>query len=263
MSSRRKKPFVTIDPSTIPENLLESELFGHEKGAFTGADRQKPGRLELADRGTLFIDEVGEIPKSIQVKLLRVLEEKEFVRIGGRRPIKSDFRLVAATNRDLAEEVTKSHFRKDLYYRLNVLTLTLPLLRDRGEDIIMLARHFLAYYSGKNNVPELKLTDEDEARLTAHDWPGNVRELKNVMERATILNTIEGLEPHLRAESRLFITHPFADTPSLNEIQRRYIRHVLNKTVGKIAGPGGAAELLGMKRTTLYNRMKKLGIALE
>ena len=122
----------------------------------------------------------------------------------------------------------------------------------------MLARHFLAYYSGKNKVPELNLSDEDEARLTAHDWPGNVRELKNVIERATILNTIEGLGPHLRAESRLFITHPFADTPSLNEIQRRYIRHVLNKTGGRIAGAGGAAELLGMKRTTLYNRMKKL-----
>ena len=125
----------------------------------------------------------------------------------------------------------------------------------------MLARHFLAYYSGKNNVPELKLADEDEARLTAYNWPGNVRELKNAMERATILNTIEGLEPHLRGESRLFITHPFADTPSLNEIQRRYIRYILNKTGGKMAGPGGAAKLLGIKRTTLYNRMKKLDMA--
>jgi len=261
MSSRCRKPFVTIDPSTIPENLLESELFGHEKGAFTDADRQKPGRLELAHQGTLFIDEVGEIPKPIQVKLLRVLQEKEFVRIGGRRPIKSDFRLVAATNRDLEEEVAKGRFRKDLYYRLNVVTLTLPPLRDRGDDIIMLARHFLTYYGGKNNVPELKLNDEDEARLTAYDWPGNVRELENVMERATILNTVEGLEPHLRAESRLFITHPFTDTPSLNEIQRRYIRYVLNKTGGKLSGPGGATELLGMKRTTLYNRMRKLGMA--
>jgi len=260
-SVRKNRPFIVINCSAYPATLLESELFGHEKGAFTGADRRKPGRLELAHRGTLFIDEVGEVPKSIQIKLLRVLQEKEFVRIGGRRPIKSDFRLVAATNRDLEEEVAKGRFRKDLYYRLNVVTLTLPPLRDRGEDIIMLARHFLAYYSGKNNVPELKLTDEDQARLTNHDWPGNVRELKNIMERATILNTIEGLELHLKPESRLFITHPFADTPSLNEIQRRYIRHVLNKTGGKIAGPGGAAELLCMKRTTLYNRMKKLGMA--
>ena len=261
MSLRGKKPFVTIDPSTIPENLLESELFGHEKGAFTGADRRKPGRLELADKGTLFIDEVGEIPRPVQVKLLRVVQEKEFVRIGGRRPITSDFRLLAATNRDLAEEVAKGRFRKDLYYRLNVVTLTLPPLRDRGKDVVMLARHFLAYYSAKDKVPELNLTAENEARLMAYDWPGNVRELKNVMERATILNTIEGLEPHLRGESRLFITHPFADTPSLNEIQRRYIRYILNKTGGKMAGPGGAAKLLGIKRTTLYNRMKKLDMA--
>jgi len=171
--------------------------------------------------------------------------------------------LVAATNRELAEEVAKGRFRKDLFYRLNVVTLTLPPLRVRGEDIIMLARHFLAYYSIRDNVSELNLTVEDEARLIAYDWPGNVRELKNIMERATILNTIEGLEPHLKAESELFITHPFADTPTLNEVQRRYIRYVLNKTGGKLSGPGGATELLGMKRTTLYNRMNKLGISLR
>jgi len=261
MSSRRKKPFVTIDPSTIPENLLESELFGHEKGAFTGADRRKPGRLELAHQGTLFIDEVGEIPKPIQVKLLRVLQEKEFVRIGGRRPIKSDFRLVAATNRDLEEEVAKGRFRKDLYYRLNVIEITLTPLRERREDIILLAHHFLTHYSKKNNVPELELTDEEEARLTAYDWPGNVRELKNVIERATLLNTLEGFELGRKSGSKTSLANPFEGTPSLDEVQRRYIAYVLEKTGGKISGPRGAAELLCMKRSTLYNRMKKLGIS--
>jgi len=262
MSPRHAGPFITIDPATIPENLLESELFGHEKGAFTGADRQKPGRLELAHQGTLFIDEVGEVSKFIQGKLLRVFEEKQFVRIGGIRSIKSDFRLIAATNRNLAEEVEKSLFRKDLYYRINIVSLTLPPLRERREDIIILARYFLSYFSRKHSVPELKLTREDEARLISYDWPGNVRELKNVMERAAILNTLEGFELHQKPECKSSLTLPFAGTPSLDEVQQRYIRYVLEKTGGKIGGSGGAAELLGIKRTTLYNRMKKLGMSL-
>jgi transcriptional regulator with GAF, ATPase, and Fis domain len=262
MSSRASGPFTVVDLTSVPENLVESELFGHEKGAFTGADRQKAGRLELAHRGTLFIDEVGEIPKSVQVKLLRVLQEKAFARVGGTRTLVSDFRLVAATNRDLMAEVVAGRFREDLYYRLNVVPVTLPPLRERGKDVGLLGRYFLAYYARKYNKHNLTLAPKDEERLTAYHWPGNVRELKNAIERAVILSTDESLELDLPIESRSFHGHPLDDTPTLDEMQRRYIHSILDLTGGRISGEGGAAELLGMKRTSLYTRMKKLGMSL-
>jgi transcriptional regulator with GAF, ATPase, and Fis domain len=260
MSTRHDRPFVIVDPTTIPETLVESELFGHEKGAFTGADQQKAGRLELAHGGTLFIDEVGEIPKSVQVKLLRTLQEKTFVRVGGTSTLTSDFRLVAATNRDLAEEVAAGRFREDLYYRINVLPFTIPPLRERKEDIPLLARYFLARYATRYSRPKLTLTEEDEAKLQAYDWPGNVRELENVMERTVLLSTGEELDFRLPVGG-ITVASDFSDSPlTLDEVQCRHIQHVLDTTGGKIGGPGGAAEILGMKRTTLNKRLKKLGL---
>ncbi len=261
MSPRRDNPLIIVDPTVIPENLVESELFGHEKGAFTGADRRKKGRIELAHQGTLFIDEVGEIPQSIQVKLLRTLQEKTLVRIGGNQTLYSDFRLVVATNRDLAAEVAAGRFREDLYYRLNVIPVTLPPLRERIEDLPLLSRHFLSRFSTKYNRHGLALTAEDEALLTAYAWPGNIRELSNVMERAVLLSTDGRLHMDLPAENRQAATdHPFTDMPTLDEVQRRYIRFVMEKTNGRISGPGSASEILGMKRTSLYNRMNRLGL---
>lgn len=260
MSLRKDNPLIIIDPTVIPETLVESELFGHEKGAYTGADRQKKGRLELANKGTLFIDEVGEIPKSVQVKLLRTIQEKTMTRIGGTQNIFSDFRLIAATNRNLAEEVRAGRFREDLYYRLNVIPITLPPLRDRTEDIVLLAEHFLHRFAHRYNRSEIRLLPEQKAALQEYKWPGNIRELQNVMERAVLLSTENRLLLDLPSGGRISVGGEFEDLPTLDEIQCRYINHVLEKTGGKISGIGGAAEILGMKRTSLYNRMKKLGL---
>jgi transcriptional regulator with GAF, ATPase, and Fis domain/tetratricopeptide (TPR) repeat protein len=259
-SPRAKKPFVTVDPTTIPENLMESELFGYEKGAFTGAVSRKPGRVELAHQGTLFIDEIGEIPLPAQAKLLRLLQEKTFVRIGGTKPLAADFRLVAATNRDLEEEIAAGRFRRDLYYRLNIINLKLPALRDRQEDVIPLTYHFTARFAKKYNRANARYVSRDLQRLVEYHWPGNVRELKNLIERAFILSRGPYLELEVPSGMAVSTEHPFRDGPSLEEVQRRYIRHVLEKTGGRIGGPGGAAEILGMKRTSLYTRMKKLGL---
>ena len=261
MSTRAAGPFVVVDVTSIAESLMESELFGHEKGAFTGADRQKPGRLELADGGTVFLDEVGEIPLSMQAKFLRVLQEKTFTRVGGTKSLSSDFRLVAATNRDLEAEVAAGRFREDLYYRLNVIPLKIVPLRQRGNDILDLSRVFLEHYERKHSRPHLDFSREDEDRLTSYHWPGNVRELKNVIERAVLVSTPDRLELFLPSASEQVLPGDnFADLPTMDELQARYIRYVLEKTNGRIAGPGGAASLLGLKRGTLYSRIKKLGI---
>ncbi len=259
-SLRAKGPFIVVDSTTIPENLLESELFGHEKGAFTGADKRKIGRIELAHQGTLFMDEIGELPLSAQAKLLRALQEKEFNRVGGTRLISSNFRLVAATNRDLAREVKQGRFREDLYFRLNVIPIHLPPLRERQEDIALLAKYFLNRYARKYQRRGLILTRAQEKMLRQYRWPGNVRELQNIMERAVLLSSDHQLEIQLPAEIQMKSENPFADMPTLDEIQRRYIRHVLARTDGRIAGPGGAAEILGLKRTSLYSRMRILGM---
>jgi transcriptional regulator with GAF, ATPase, and Fis domain len=259
-SHRSQEPFIIVDPTTIPDNLVESDLFGHEKGAFTGADRQKAGRLELAHGGTLFVDEIGEIPKHIQGKFLRVLEDKSFVRVGGTRRIVSDFRLLAATNRDLAKEVAAGRFREDLYYRINIFGLKLPPLRERPEDIALLANHYLAFFARKYNYPHLRLSAAEEEILISYTWPGNVRELKNEMERAVLSSDGERLELNLPKQADLLPAQSFNDGPTLDEVERRYIQSVLEKTGGKISGPMGAAKLLGMKRTTLHSRLKKLGL---
>jgi transcriptional regulator with GAF, ATPase, and Fis domain len=259
-SKRRDGPYVVIDTPTIPESLLESEMFGHEKGAFTGADRRKRGRVELADRGTLFLDEVGELPLSIQGKLLRVLEQKTFARIGSNRILSSDFRLVAATNRDLEEEVGRGRFRRDLYYRLNVVPLVIPPLRERGQDAVLLARQFLNLYAKRFNRPKPDLTPSEEMELAAYGWPGNVRELRNVMERAVLLSSGDRLDLNLPVDPGTKRNHSFEDCPTMDELQRRYIRYVLERAGNRIAGSGGAARILGMDRATLYHRMKKLGL---
>ncbi|MBT6500824.1 MAG: sigma-54-dependent Fis family transcriptional regulator, partial [Deltaproteobacteria bacterium] len=260
MSARQKKPFIIIDPTTIPENLVESELFGYEKGAFTGADRQKRGRIELAHQGTLFIDEIGEIPRALQAKLLRVLQEKTLSRIGSHQSLVSDFRLVAATNRNLAEEVNKGNFREDLFYRINIVPINPPPLRDRSEDILLMAHHFLDRFVKKYKRPHFTLTREMEAQLTNYHWSGNVRELINVIERSVILSKDDTLELNLEPEAAGTRSDPFGGSPSLDEVQRRYLLQVLKRTDGRIAGPGGAADILGLKPSTLYHRMKKLGI---
>ncbi|MCU0576921.1 MAG: sigma 54-interacting transcriptional regulator [Desulfobacterota bacterium] len=261
-SSRRKAgPFIVVDLAAVPETLVESELFGHEKGAFTGADRQKSGRVELAHTGTLFIDEIGDVPPSAQVKLLRILQEKSFTRVGGTRAMASDFRLVAATNRDLARDVAEGRFRQDLYYRLNVVPLVLPPLRDRGDDIVLLAREFLGQYARKYHRVLPGLTKKDISALMTYPWPGNVRELKNVMERTAILSSADRLSLILPVSSGSSEEPSFSDNPTMDDLQRRYITHVLGLTGGRIGGPGGAAKILGMKRTTLQARMRKLGIS--
>ncbi len=259
MSARASAPFIIVDSTTIPDNLVESELFGHERGAFTGADRQKIGRLKLADKGTLFIDEVGELPKATQAKLLRVIQEKTFIRVGGTLPISSDFRLVVATNRNLEEEVKKKNFREDLFFRLNTVPLTLPPLRERGKDIIELARYFLKQFSTKYQRDNLYITPDEEKKLCLYHWPGNVRELENVIERAVILSKGEQIENIITIQAPPLIDEN-SELMTLDELQRRYILHVLKKTGGKIYGPGAAAEILGVNRGTLYSRMKKLGI---
>jgi transcriptional regulator with GAF, ATPase, and Fis domain/tetratricopeptide (TPR) repeat protein len=258
--SKRQGPFVIVDSTTIPENLFESELFGHERGAFTGADRLKIGRMEMAHGGTLFIDEIAEIPRLLQAKFLRVLQEKTLMRLGGTQSISSDFRLLVATNRDLADEVSAGRFREDLYFRLNVVPVTIPPLRERMADLPHLARHFFAKYSTKYGRAFNDLTREDEMRLMDYNWPGNIRELQNIIERAVILSTKENLVIDVPDKFNNDPSQFFRGYPSLDEMQRRYIKYVLDKTGGKISGRGGATEYLGLKRTTLQHRMKKLGI---
>lgn len=260
ISNRASAPFVTVDSTTISDNLVESELFGHEKGAFTGADRQKIGRLELADKGTLFIDEVGELPLPTQAKLLRVLQEKCFIRVGGTLPISSDFRLVVATNRNLEAEVHNKKFREDLYFRLNTVPLILPPLRERGKDIVELARFFLKQFSVKYQRENLTISQGEEKKLLLYHWPGNVRELEHVIERSVILSKNDQIELDIIATPKLSFMDESSELVTLDEIQRRYILHVLKLTGGKKYGPGAAADILGINRGTLYSRMKRLGI---
>ncbi|HVN70845.1 MAG TPA: sigma 54-interacting transcriptional regulator, partial [Desulfomonilia bacterium] len=260
-SRRSEGAFIVVDCATIPENLVESELFGYEKGAFTGADRQKLGRVELAHDGTLFLDEIGELPLLLQTKLLKTLEEKTFVRIGGGRTIRSDFRLIAATNRTLKDEVASGRFREDLFYRLNVFPLALPPLRNREDDIIDLAKYFVDLYAKKYGRQGLGLSRKDSSMLMKYTWPGNVRELQNVIERAIILAKGNELQiPLFPSGPHAGTKGTFDDLPKLDELQCRYIKHVFEYTKGRVSGPGGAAEILGMKRTSLYSRMKALGM---
>jgi len=265
-SSRQNMPLIEVNLASIPETLVESELFGHEKGAFTGAERQRLGRIELAAKGTLFVDEIGDVPMFVQVKILQALEEKAFFRVGGMQRIVSDFRLITATNKDLNAEVKRGRFREDLFYRLNVIPLYIKPLKHRNDDVVALAKYFLKRYADRYNRLPPKLTDDDKAKLKSYHWPGNVRELKNVIERSIVLATDERLaivipDDNLEKES-LHDSSPghFSDLPTMEEMQRRYITYVAGKTNGKLGGPGSMADILGMKRTTLQSRIKKLGI---
>jgi formate hydrogenlyase transcriptional activator len=260
LSPRRENPFVKLNCAAIPTGLLESELFGHERGAFTGAIAQRVGRFEAANTGTIFLDEVGEIPVDLQTKLLRVLQEREFERLGSSRVIRTDARLIAATNRDLSEAVERQQFRSDLFYRLNVFPIHLPPLRQRPEDIPLLVRHFAGQFARRMGKVIDTLPSESMEALTRYDWPGNVRELQNVIERAVILS----YGPVLRVpieDLRRSPVHPRDGAPqTLEEAERAHILKTLTETRWVLSGPRGAAARLGMNRSTLQFRMKKLGI---
>jgi formate hydrogenlyase transcriptional activator len=260
LSSRCGRPFVKLNCAAIPFDLLESELFGHEKGAFTGAIAQKIGRFEMADKGTLFLDEVGDIPPGLQPKLLRVLQEQEFERLGSTRTHQVDVRLVAATNRDLAAMVKRNEFRSDLYYRLNVFPIPLPPLRARREDIPELVHHFVDIYVCRMGKQIEQIPPEIMSELTSYTWPGNIRELQNFIERSVILSEGNILNPPLSSLKSAAVAEP-AGAVTLEEAEREHIRKTLEQTRWVVAGPNGAAARLGIKRSTLYFRMQKLGIS--
>jgi formate hydrogenlyase transcriptional activator len=260
LSSRCGRPFVRLNCAAIPLDLLESELFGHEKGAFTGAIAQKIGRFELADKGTLFLDEVGDIPPALQPKLLRVLQEQEFERLGSARTHQVDVRLVAATNRNLMEMVNRGEFRSDLYYRLNVFPVLLPPLRDRREDIPALVAHFVEIYGRRMGRQIEHVPSPTMSALTSYHWPGNIRELQNLIERAVILSNDGVLPNPLPAVEPLAITTSQAAT-TLRDSERNLILCTLESVGWVVGGTKGAAEKLGLKRTTLIHKMQKLGIS--
>ena len=259
-SQRRHGPYVKVNCAAIPAGLLESELFGHERGAFTGALMQTTGRFQLANNGTLFLDEIGDLPLELQPKLLRVLQEQEFERLGGRQTIHVNVRVVAATNLDLREMVRERRFRADLYYRLNVFPVSLPPLRERAGDIPDLVRHFVRKFAARMNRPIEAIPDDVMGVLTAHDWPGNIRELQNFVERAVILTTGSVFRPPLGELRTSIPAAPHPGTRTLAEAEREHIIQVLRNSGGLISGSNGAAARLGVKRTTLQYRMRKLGI---
>lgn len=268
-SDRRDRPFVKVNCGAIPESLFESEFFGHVKGAFTGALRDKPGRFELANGGTLLLDEIGEVPLGMQAKLLRVLQEQEIERVGDTRVRKIDVRIIAATNRDLKAESARGRFREDLYYRLSVFPIDIPPLRDRREDIAPLAAHFALQAARRMNRPAPRLSAAMTLQLARHDWPGNVRELQHAVERAVILSKGGQLRFDFLGSQTSLELHSAAPAPTsavltreeLRQAERDSITRALEQSRGKIFGPDGAAELLGMKPTTLASRIKALGIA--
>jgi formate hydrogenlyase transcriptional activator len=258
-SNRRERTFVKMNCAAIPTGLLESELFGHERGAFTGAIATKVGRFELADGGTLFLDEVGDIPLELQSKLLRVLQEQEFERLGSTRTIRINVRLVAATNRDLTQMVEEREFRSDLYYRLNVFPLTVPALRDRREDIPLLVRYFVQQFARRMDKKIETIPSETMTILSRYDWPGNVRELENLTQRAVILSQTSVLHVPL-AEMKARAGDRMPSAATLEETEREHILKILKATRWVIGGPSGAAAQLGMKRTTLQSKMQRLSI---
>jgi len=260
ISSRCGRPFIRLNCAAIPLDLLESELFGHEKGAFTGAIAQKIGRFELADKGTLFLDEVGDIPLALQPKLLRVLQEQEFERLGSARTHQVNVRLVAATHRDLTEMVKRGEFRSDLYYRLNVFPVLLPPLRARYEDIPVLVAHFVEIFGRRMGKQIEHIPAETMFALSSYEWPGNIRELQNLIERAVILSNDSVLpNPLPKAGTPAAIISPSATT--LRDSERTLILRTLEAVGWVIGGPKGAAAKLGLKRTTLIHKMQKLGIS--
>jgi formate hydrogenlyase transcriptional activator len=260
LSARCGRPFIKLNCAAIPFDLLESELFGHERGAFTGAIAQKIGRFELADKGTLFLDEVGDIPPGLQPKLLRVLQEQEFERLGSTRTHRVDVRLVAATNRNLIDMVKRNEFRSDLYYRLNVFPIPLPPLRERREDIPALVAHFVEIYARRMDKRIEHIPPETMSALVSFQWPGNIRELQNFIERSVILTSGNALHPPL-ASLKCAAEAESLGAITLEDAERDHIRKTLEQTRWVVAGPNGAAARLGIKRSTLYFRMQRLGIS--
>ena len=262
ISPRRLKPFIIVNCATLPANLIESELFGHEKGSFTGANDKRVGKFEQANEGTVFLDEIGELPLDLQVKILRVLQEKEVEPIGGKRK-KVDVRIIAATNRNLEEEIAAGKFRLDLYYRLNIFPVLLPALRERKEDLPALAKHFLNLYAQKEKKNITGLADHVIKAMLDYSWPGNIRELENMMARSVLLATssvIDTIQLPTFNKNGINTGGSSGAVKTINENERDYIIAILNKCAGKIYGFGGAAKLMDIKASTLRSRMKKLGI---
>lgn len=259
-SYRKDKPFIAVSCAALPESLLESELFGHEKGAFTGAHVQRRGKFEIANRGTLFLDEIGEMSANIQVHLLRVLEEKEFTRVGGNELIKVDVRVISATNKDMKKAVASGQFREDLYYRLNVVTIELPPLRERKEDIPLLAQHFLKKFAVENQKEITGFSPEASDFLLKYDWPGNVRELENAIERAIILAKNSYIDAADMPQENLQLVQSTPVGKSLEEVEKEHILNVLSETGGNYSQ---AARILGISRITLYNKMRNFGLSVK
>lgn len=267
-SPRRKMAMVKVNCAALPQNLIESELFGHEKGSFTGALERRIGKFELAHNSTLFLDEIGELPLELQGKLLRALQEKEIERIGGKTTIKVDIRIIAATNRDLENEVANGRFREDLYYRLNIFPISLPALRHRVDDIELLARHFIQHYSIRFNKQIKYITENALKSLQAYDWPGNVRQLEHLIERSVLLAENETIEsiiiPQLKVRRPTIALNAGGDkVKTILENEREHILATLRLCHGRINGENGAAMMLGVPPSTLASKMKKLSIGKE
>ncbi|MNK15235.1 Formate hydrogenlyase transcriptional activator [compost metagenome] len=264
LSLRKQQPLVVVNCAAIPLSLMESELFGHEKGAFTGAQNRRIGKFELADGGTIFLDEIGELPLEAQTKLLRVLQEQEIDRVGGELPVKINVRIIAATNRNLEQEVALGHFRLDLYYRLNIFPIAIPPLRERTGDIEVLANYFLAFYATKLQKNVTAFSAHALANMQAYPWPGNIREMQHLIERTVLLAkdpVINDMVFTEYLESKLKISDFSSQRlASLEEIEREHILRVLESCKGKISGPGGATEILQISSSSLYSKMKKFGI---
>ncbi len=258
-SPRAAARFVALNCSALPATLVESELFGHERGAFTGAHAAQAGRFELAHRGTLFLDEIGELPVELQPKILRVLQEGQFDRLGASQTVDVDVRVIAATNRDLLDDVRQGRFRQDLYYRLNVFPITLPALRERREDIPLLATHLAQRFGRALRKTVTDLPQSVLERLQEHDWPGNIRELENVIQRAIIMSTNGVLSLREINLVRARTANASGGT-TLEEVEREHILRVLGLTSWRIEGTGGASRMLGLKPSTLRSRLRKLGI---
>jgi len=259
LSARKEGPFIPVNTASFVQDLIPSELFGHERGAFTGAVKRHLGRFELADGGTLFLDDIENLSIDIQSRILRVLQEKEFERVGGTKTITSDFRLIAATNQNLDALVKSGHFRSDLYYRLNVFPIHTPPLRERRDDIPLLAFHFLEAFKSKASKKIRGISHSEMNQLIEYDWPGNVRELKNIIERAVILSEDESLKlPNLKG----FMPNDLGGEEfiSLEEMEKSYIMKVLGACNWRVSGTRGAAKILNLKPTTLYSKIRRFGI---
>jgi formate hydrogenlyase transcriptional activator len=261
LSRRGNRAFVKMNCAAIPATLLEAELFGHERGAFTGATGTRIGRFELAHQGTLFLDEIGDMPLELQPKLLRILQEQEFERLGSSRTQKVDVRMIAATNQDLLDKVEAGEFRRDLYYRLNVFPVKMPALRERGDDIALLANHFARKFAAKMNKEIRSIPAETLKRLQNYDYPGNVRELENIIERAVILSGDGVLRIEFLESKDASKKQKMTRGGTLEEVQRNFILQTLIETEWRLGGADGAAARLGLKRTTLISKMEKLGIS--